>query len=51
MSSQLNFSVAVCIYKIHVFDEAFFPLNYQNGYIHQTVQRGDMLRGTVTHKS
>ena len=24
MSSQLNFSVAVCIYKIHVFDEAFF---------------------------
>ena len=39
-------SVAVRIYNIHVFDEAFF----QNDYGHQTFQVGDMLRGALTHK-
>ena len=47
--NQLYFSGAVCIYKIH-FDEAFFPLNYQNVYGHQSFQGGDMLRGALTHK-
>ena len=34
LSNELNFSVAVHIYKIHVFDKAF-PLTYQNVYDHQ----------------
>ena len=50
LSNQLNFSVEVHIYKILVFDEAFFPRNYQNGYDYQTFQGGDILRGALTHR-
>ena len=41
--------MAVSIYKIHLFDEAFFSLNSQNVYGRQTFQGGDMLRGALTH--
>ena len=44
--NQLNFSVAVRIYKIYVLDEAFF-LSSQSEY--QTFQGGDMLQGALTH--
>ena len=43
LSNELNFSVAIHIYKIYVFDGAF-PLNYQNFYDHQTFQYRDMLQ-------
>ena len=46
LSNEVNFSVPVHIYKIHIFDGAF-PLNYQNLYDHQTFQDGDMLPGAV----
>ena len=49
LSNQLNFSVIVHIYKIPVFDEAFFSLNYQNAYDHYTFQGGDMLPRALTH--
>ena len=32
----IRISVAVRIYKIHVFDELFFPINCQNVYDHKT---------------
>ena len=41
--------MAVHIYKIHVFDEAFFHL-LSECYGHQTLQGDDMLRGALTHK-
>ena len=40
----------VHIYKIQVFNEAFFLLHYRNAYVHQTFQSGDILRGALTHK-
>ena len=50
LASQLNFSLAERIYKIHVFDEAFFLLIVRMPYGHQTFQGGDKLRGALTHK-
>ena len=50
LSNELNFSVAVYIYKIHVLMEHFlltFPFNYQNVYGHQTFQDGNMLQGAA----
>ena len=50
ISSQLIFSVAVHIYRIDIFDEAFSLLTIRipNGY--QTLQSGDPLRGALTYK-
>ena len=42
--------MAVHIYKINIFDEAFFLSNYQNTYDHQTFQSGYMLWGALNHK-
>ena len=50
LSNQLNFSMEVHTYKIHVFNQAFFLLHYRNAYGHQTFQSGDILRGALTHK-
>ena len=36
-------------YKICVSYEAFFPLNNENAYDHQTFQGDDMLQGAFTH--
>ena len=41
--------MVVHIYKIYVFDQAFFPLNYQNAYDHQMFQGGDLVQGALTH--
>ena len=50
LANQLNFSLAERIYKIHVFDEAFFLLIVRMPYGHQTFQGGYKLRGALTHK-
>ena len=42
--------MVVHIYKILVFDEAFFSPNYQNGYDYETFQGGDMLQGALIHR-
>ena len=47
LSNEVNFSVPVHIYNIHVFFDGAFPLNYQNVYDYQTFQDGDMLPGAV----
>ena len=41
---QLNFPVAVRIYKIPVFDETFFLFNCQNANDHQTFKDGQKVR-------
>ena len=46
-SNQLNFSVAVRIYNIHVSDEAFFISSLSE---YQTFQSSDTLRGALFHK-
>ena len=45
----IQFSMAVRIYKVHVFEKNFL-LNYQDGDSQQTFQGEDMLRGTLTNK-
>ena len=54
LSNQLSFSVAVHIYKILVFDKAFFfLLTIKMPMINKTFLfflGGDMLRGALTHR-
>ena len=50
LSNQQNFSVKVCIYKIHVFDVALFLLTIRNPKVTKTFQGGIMLRPALTKK-